>query len=120
MKNSIYLIIAIIAVFYFANQGKKISEIESEPENRSFLKDVKLGFGSTLDRIFGDNKAPEDGEVRHFSWQPSYMGERMPDYVMENLNDPRKSCFNIDLLPRRGSFMHPIFRDAIYDKKYLQ
>ena len=118
MKNSIYLIIAIIAVFYFANQGKKISEIESEPENRSFLKDVKLGFGSTLDRIFGDNKAPEDGEVRPFSWQPSYIGERMPNEVMENLNDPTKSCFNVVFPPRRGNFMHDAFRQEIIKSKY--
>ena len=101
MKNTIiFIAIAFLAGWYFMKEGEKVTEIDSE---MTPAQKIKAGIRFSLKSFL--NIAEEAGNPDIEKWEPTYVGDVPPDYMMKNENDPNLSAFHHVLKPRRGSFI---------------
>lgn len=114
MKNTIILIIAILAIVYFVKEGEKNTDAGSE--SRGVAENLKIGIGSTLKKLISisENTVHDVSSI----WEPKHVNDKRPDHMMDNLNDPKLSSFSHVLLPKRGSFIKSDIRQAIINSQY--
>lgn len=106
MKNTIIFIIIALSAWYFVSEGEK----KTGSENLTIAEKLKLGVKSTLISFL--NVAENSTASLNESWEPSFVGENPPDYMMENLNNPAFSNFQQILKPKRGSFIKREFSQS--------
>lgn len=99
MKNTIIFIIIALTAWYFVSKG----ETQPDSENLTIAEKLKLGLKSTLINFL--NVSENSTASVNESWEPSFVGDKAPDYMMQNLNDPSLSSFQHILKPKRGSFI---------------
>lgn len=106
MKNSIYyFIVAAVAIWYFATEGKKAAGTDAA--NTSVADQVKLGFNSTVKDLF--NKAATlakepPGSIDHLE----YTNGKLPnEALVSNFTGYTGNNFRKVLKKNRGLFVRP-------------